>query len=359
MKITGVETRLYRDTAGRGQTDASPATVHCLVEVRSDSGLTGVATAAPWARESIHSLVDDLLVGEDPRAAAALWQRVGKGLERHSRGAFQHLRAVLDLAVWDLKAKERNEPLWKTLGGARPRANACASWTDVDSDDQAVAEWFGYMAQEYGFRSGKITAGGNLQADVRRLGLMRKALLETATEPEIMFDAGGRWWPTEARRNIRKIESQFDLTFVQGATESLNFLAAKRLSDGIRAAVCIGRGLTQCSAFLPFFHHHAANVVEIDMLQLGITGALQIADTAYGFELPVTLTAAPGNVHVHLAAVLPNCMSVEVEDAGSGSEVYLSGVRFESGWGTAGDAIGNGLSLNREFLSRHSLDSGD
>jgi len=364
MKITGVKTNVFRtatkgSTAGRSEKDTSPETIHCLVELTSDVGLTGIAIGAPWARESIHSVVDELLVGEDPRAAAALWQRVGERLEHESRGAFQHLRAVLDLAVWDLKARERNEPLWKTLGGARPKANAYASWTDVNSTGETVAEWFGRMSRQHGFRNGKLAAGNGLQTDLERIGLMRKALLPAAPQPELMIDAGGRWWPTEARRNIRKIESQFDLTFVQGATRHLDYLASKRLADSIGAAICVGRGVGPCSAFLPFFHHHAANVVEIDMLQHGITGALQLADTAFGFELPVTLAAAPGNVHVHLAAVMPNCMSVEVVDAGVGFGALSSGVRFESGWGTAGDAAGNGLKVNPEFLADQNLESGD
>ncbi len=201
--------------------------------------------------------------------------------------------------------------------------------------------------------------GNDLEADIRRLGLIKDALKTSTPVPELMIDAGGRWWPKESIRHIRRIESEHDLTFVQGAVASGDFLASKRLADSIRAAVCAGGDLTTGSAYLPYLHHHAANVVAIDIQRLGITGAMQIADTAYGFELPVTLIASPGNIHVHVAAAMPNVMSVEVLDPQPAQGLIATDVRFESGWGSAGDAAGNGLAIDRELLVKSTVQAGD
>jgi len=196
-----------------------------------------------------------------------------------------------------------------------------------------------------------VPVGADLGSGLRCLERVRNALKTATAQPELMIDAGGRWWPTEARRNIRQIESEHDLSLVRNVTRSGDFLAAKRLSDSIRAAVCIGGDLTSSDAFLPYFHHHAANVIEINLGYFGITGALQLADAAYGFELPVTLSAAAGNVAVHLGAVLPNFMIMEVMDPGPGDGILANDVTFVSGWGIAGDAPGLGLSIRREVLS--------
>jgi L-alanine-DL-glutamate epimerase-like enolase superfamily enzyme len=365
MKITAVTTTLFGETASRlGRhaplSDSGSGNTHCLVELSTDNGLTGIAGARGWARQSILALAREVLIGEDPSAVTALWQQMGERLSGRSDGGFHHARAVLDLALWDLKARANDEPLWKTLGGARPRANAYASWTGATPSDENIVEWFGRMSADHGFRGGKVPVGtDDLEGDIQRLGLMRRALMKAAPAPELMIDAGGRWRPTEARRNIRQIESEHDLSFVQHAVAHGDFLASKRLSDSIRAAVCAGGGLTTSQAFLPYFHHHAANVVEIDMNYFGITGALQLADAAYGFELPVTLSAAAGNLPAHLAAVMPNFMSMEVIDPGPGDGIIANNVTFESGWGIAGDAAGNGLSIRRELLAQAAVETGD
>ena len=66
--------------------------------------------------------------------------------------------------------------------------------------------------------------------------------------------------------------------------------------------------------FLPHFHHRSADVIQLELGAVGITGALELADAAYGFELPVTLVESPGNIHAHLAGVMPYFMSLEVID---------------------------------------------
>ena len=364
MKITGVKTTLFNNlppACGRDhEVPRGPSrNACCLVELATDSGLTGIGFAAARARPAIQTLARDVLIGEDPRAAAALWQRTGEQQPGRGDGMYHHARAVLDLAVWDLKAKAQNEPLWKTLGGTRPRANAYASWTVAQSSDKAIAKWFGVMSRDFGLAAGKLPVGEDLEADLRRLGQVRDVLSMASHAPELMIDAGGRWWPSEAIRCIRRMEKEFDLSFVQRIAHNGDFLGAKHVADSIRAAVCVGGELATGSGFLPYFHHHAANVIEIDLRQMGITGALQIADAAYGFELPVTMTAATGNIHVHLAAVMPNFMSMEVIEAGPGEGIIASDVRFESGRGIAGDAAGHGLTVSPERLAKATLDTED
>ena len=346
MKITGITATLFRDSL------LGPAR-GCLVELTADAGLCGVAIASPWARPAILALGKDLLLGEDPRSIAGFWQRAGQLMTNHGDAALGHARAVLDVAAWDLKAKAQSEPLWKALGGGRPRANAYLSWLDADED---FASFLARVSGSYGTRGGKLSIGSDPELNRQRLDFLRRALEPHTHEPQLMIDAGGRWRPKDAIRQIRALESEFDLTWVQGVSECGDFLGSRRVSDSIRAAVCAGGDLSSLNAFLPWFHHQAANVIEIDMHHFGVTGALQLADAAFGYELPVTLTAAPGNIHVHLAAVMPSFMSMEVTPPESGDGPVNSEVRFESGWGIAGDAPGTGMTFNRKFPGNVTLE---
>lgn len=335
MKITGITATLFRDIS-------VPTSEACLVELHSDCGLKGVAIATPWARETILSLAKDLLMGTDPCAVTAFWQRSGLGLGGRANGALPHARAVLDVACWDLKAKAQAEPLWKTLGGSRPRANAYFSCSLVDNGSIDIGRLEQAVATG-GMRGGKLTAGTDPELNQRNLGLLKQALSGATHEPQLMINAGGRWRPKEAVRHLRALESKHDLTWVQGVAEPGDFLGSRQVSNSIRAAVCAGAELSSTNAFLPYLHHHAANVIEIDMHHFGITGSMQLSDAAYGFELPVTLRAAPGNIHAHLAAVMPYFMSMEVVSPAAENGPISSGVSFQSGWGIAGDAAGTGL----------------
>jgi L-alanine-DL-glutamate epimerase-like enolase superfamily enzyme len=149
-----------------------------------------------------------------------------------------------------------------------------------------------------------------------------------------MIDAGDRWTPEQAIANIIELEKVFDLTCVDCKDAAWEVEELREVSDKISAAVC-------ASGFAAN-NPHATDIVELNLLATGITGALQIADAAYGFELPVTLAASPGNVAAHLAGALPNFMSMEIP-ASAMSDASISDVVIEDGRASVGDRPGLGL----------------
>lgn len=274
----------------------------CLVELETDEGLTGLAVGPVEACTEAENLGNEFLVDQDPRAVVALWQNL-------------HDNALLDIALWDLKAKYNGEPLWRALGGSRPQANAYISLDD-DSPD------IGELAGQYGFREAKLSLGPDMASNVRRLSVIRQALLQHAAYPVLMINAGDHWTADEAIENIHELEKSFDLTWVE--CEVWTPEERRQISDNVFAAVC-SRGF-------PTADQRAADIVQLDLLATGITGSMQIADAAYGFELPVTLRASPGNIGAHLAAALPNFMNMEVRD------LTPSDVSIEDGRAVVGEA---------------------
>ncbi len=333
MKVT--RARLTRRSAGR-----------CSVELLTDSGDLGVALVDAGAGAHARRLAADLLAGADPHAVTGLWERMTHAAAKRPGGPLRRAVAALDVALWDLKAKSLGEPLWRTLGGGPPRANAHAACHDAGLSDEALTAWFDRMARMHGLRGGTLRAADSARADLRRLGLVRHALAQAATEPALMLDAGARWTVVEAIRRIRRLEADFDLTWIESAARGGGDAALKRVSDGISAAVCAGARLATMAEFRAHFKRRSMDVVQLDLGMIGITGALVIADAAFGLELPVALMAAPGNIHVHLAGVVPGFMSMEVVDPTPGDADFSTGARIEDGWGVAGDAPGHGLVLS-------------
>lgn len=341
MKITRVEAIAFENaSAGDG-----PST---LVEVHSDPGVSGIAILAGDLRvHAIHA--GRLLINEDPRAVIGLHQLLRDSLPP---GPFDSGISALDVALWDLKAKLQDEPLWRTLGASRPRVNAHAAGFDPAESNDALAKRCSQVVAQSGFRAIKLQVGAGDAEDLNRLQLLHDALSARTRQPALMIDLQERLSAKEAVRLTRNLEERFDLTWVEEPAQSWDCAALKFVSDSVSAAVCAGANLQTTRDFLAHFRERSLDVVEISIANGGITAALEIADCAFGYELPVVLSATPGNVHAHLGAAMPYCMSLEIVDSLPARTVFDTGVKIVDGWAEAGDRPGLGLEIDRAALDR-------
>ena len=137
MKITGVRTQLYELQLTRPIGDANnpggrQAYSGLAVFLDTDGGITGITIGGAGAAGQIQRLTETLLVGRDPRGVRGLWNDMVRFVFKGgNRGAVTGAISALDIALWDLKARINNEPLWKTLGASSPRVRAYASGIDL------------------------------------------------------------------------------------------------------------------------------------------------------------------------------------------------------------------------------------
>ena len=97
------------------------------------------------------------------------------------------------------------------------------------------------------------------------------------------------------------------------------------------------------------------DIVQVGMNTTGITGALQVANLAYAYELPVAMMNCPGNIMAHLAAVLPNHFMMEVID--NGRELcFNTDQNIEEGFIVMGDSPGLGLNIDFKTLDSIKVD---
>jgi L-alanine-DL-glutamate epimerase-like enolase superfamily enzyme len=358
MKITGVQTTLFEHALSRRMGDANSPSGRVrgsglMVELTTDEGLTGVTLGSTGSVPQIRGLVENTLVGEDPRGVRGLWKRM---VDRHFKGGHDGIVndaiSALDVALWDLKAKANDEPLWRMLGGVDPRVHCYASGIEIPLSDQEMFDWYSEMASKYGFQGGKLKVGLDQEADIRRIGLMRDALRKVAERPMLLIDANEYWSPKQAIRKVCEIEEHFDITWVEEPARRWDFLGLKKVSQGVKAAVCAGENLDTLGDFMPYFHHGSVDIIQVSAGMTGITCALQIANVAYGFELPVTLGGSPGSMHAQIAPAMPNVMAMEVIEPVPPDDIYTSDVTFEDGWAIPGSKPGIGIEINREALER-------
>ena len=360
MKITAIRSRLYEHDLKRPIGDSNcprgrRRNAALAVFIDTDEGLTGVSVASPGAQQAIRSLAP-LLIGEDPRGVRGLWKRmVDFVFKGGTVGTVNETLSALDVALWDLKAKANHEPLWRTLGATEPRVKAYASGLDMPlSDDELRAYYEGMAAR--GVSAGKLKVGLDQDADLRRLGIMRDALLGATSRPALMVDANEYWSPKQAIRKVQEFEAGYDLTWVEEPARRWDHRGLRQVSQAIRAAVATGENLDHVGEFMPLIANQAVDVVQVRNRTSGITGAMCVAELAYGFELPVSMMNSPGSFMAHVAAALPNHTMMEVLAAGRDA-LFSIDVRIEAGWLVIGERPGLGIVFDEDELARHTVEA--
>lgn len=352
MKVTGFRQQPYYFTMDRKIGDAngpvgSDRGAGSILFVDTDEGVTGIALGGgPAVRK-----FEPLMIGEDPRGVVGLWKKMldfcfKGGNEGQDKAAI----AAIDVALWDLKAKINGEPLWRTLGARHGRVKAYASGIDLCLTDDEIAAFYGRMA-DIGVDAGKLKVGLDLDADMRRLQIVKDELSRVNPRPYLMIDSNEYWSPKQAIRAIREIEAHFDLTWVEEPARRWDYRGLRKVSESVKAAVATGENLNDASDFYPLILNEAADVLEVGVGTTGITGAMQVAHMAAGFELPVAMMNCPANFMAHLAAALPNHMMMEVVDPGR-EPCFRFDNRIEDGFIVLGETPGLGITVDDDRLAQ-------
>ena len=355
MKITGIRSQLFEIELSRPLGDAnSPQgrtrAAALAVFVDSDRDLTGLCFAGPAAAAAIEGC-RPLLMGEDPRRVRGLWQRmVDRAFKGGVTGSVAEAIGCLDVALWDLKARAAGEPLWRVLGAASGRVPVYASGIEMPLDDAQVREFYQGMAAR-GVWAGKLKVGLEPAADLRRLRIMHDALATSGKTPLLAVDANEYWSPKQAIRRVGALEQHFDLAWCEEPARRWDYRGLRRVSRGVKAAVATGENLTSIGEFMPLVANEAVDIVQVGVRACGITGAMQIAHLAHGFELPVAMMNCPGDFMAHLAAALPNHLMMEVVDAGW-EQVIRTGAVLQQGCLVLDESPGLGLDVDEHALAR-------
>ena len=101
----------------------SPGRNFVTLKLTTEDGLTGLGDATLNGRElSVASYLTDhlvpLLIGRDARRIEDIWQYLYKGAYWRRGPVTMSAISAVDTALWDIKAKSMNAPLYQLLGGA-------------------------------------------------------------------------------------------------------------------------------------------------------------------------------------------------------------------------------------------------
>jgi L-alanine-DL-glutamate epimerase-like enolase superfamily enzyme len=352
VKITGFRNEVYLMRLDRPLGDANLPEGFDLLPgsilfIDTDEGITGVSLG--FGGGSVATLFK-AIEGEDPREVVGLWMRMNDLVHKAgNRGEACWALSAIDVALWDLKAKIAGEPLWRTLGAREGRVKAYASGIDYCLTDEELFAFYRRMAEQ-GIDGGKLKVGLDLQADLRRLGIMQDALSIASDRPMLMIDINEYWSPKQAVRYIRQIEEKFDLAWVEEPARRWDYDGLRLVSQQVSAAVSTGENLGSLADFYPLIAHEAVDVVSISSLHSGVTGCRQIANLALAYGLPVSMMNCQANFMAQVAAALPNHSMMEVVDPGREHCLRFDN-HIEDGHIVLGNAPGFGVEVDHARLA--------
>jgi len=350
MKITGYREYVTQHDWHRVVGDVNGVSVGHRTDVQvlvitTDVGLEGISvtTAGPLNTARVFPAVD----GQDPRGATALYDQMLALLFKagHNGELFATVGAI-DHALWDLKAKAADEPLWRLLGGRSRFVPGYASALEFGlQDDEVVGVYERFAAA--GFAGAKVKGGRDVDDDVRRLRLVRDVMGQNSVRPAMMFDANEVWNRSQAVRHIRQLEAAVELTWVEEPVRRWDAAGMAAIRHATGAGVASGENLTGLEQYRPLLDADALDVVQFNS-GWGVTHALRVAAIAHARDLPVSpIGFTP--VIAHATTAMPNHLTTEIQDLGLPLGVRMDQEIVDGGY-LLGTAPGAGIDLDEVLI---------
>ena len=138
-----------------------------------------------------------LLIGENPHAVERIWDKMYRTAIHGRKGEAMMALSKVDLALWDLKGKLLNAPVYVLLGGpSREKIRAYASMLGYAVNPEKVAERTkqvvaqGYTAVKWFLQYAPIDGEPGLRANLEVIRAAREA---AGPDVDLMFDAWSSW----------------------------------------------------------------------------------------------------------------------------------------------------------------------
>jgi L-talarate/galactarate dehydratase len=288
-----------------------------LLEIETDQGIvgTGFTFLGGGLSRALCTAVDDmagLLTGTDPLAIEAARGRLtaaagGAG----PAGIFSLALAAIDIALWDIRGKAADMPLWRLLGASGEPVPTYASGALMRELplDRALAAAERLVAD--GFREIKMQLALPSPSDPQtELDRARRIRSVVGPATRLMCDINLRWRPDEARMMGAFLE-EVGFFWIEDITPATDPAVLGRLAARLATPLAVGEYLYGLGEFRALLAAGGADIVMIDPFRAGgITGWLRVAALADAFGLPVVSHLAP-EIQLHLIPAIPNGLTVE------------------------------------------------
>jgi len=344
FRITRFQFR--RDRAiGDSQVRADSVNLAAL-ELVSDTGAVGLGFIQslfhplPAEDEIVRVFLDEAwpkLIGQEP---IGLVHRVSRPRGGNNRPYSLPFHEALQVALWDLAAKQVQLPLYRLLGAQRNRVRAYASGLDFHLSDADFSAFFAH-ADALGYEAFKIKVGAHDFAwDLHRLELVKKAVRPGA---RIMIDANEAWSAKEAVTKLEAIRrAGHEIYWVEDPILRFDFDGLRMLRQSCPWTLINSGEYLDAAGKRQLM---AAGGTDILNVHGQVTDVMRIGWLAAELGIPVSLGNTFLEVGVHMACALPEVEWLEYSFQNF-EHLVEEPMEICDGWIHAPDRPGHGLVLS-------------
>jgi galactonate dehydratase len=345
-----------------------------LVKINTDDPkIYGIGDASPMQDDNlviamVEAMVEKHLVGKDPLESEVHWTNLYQDFQARGGRIASTAISGIDIALWDLKGRILDQPVWKLLGGAhrksiRVYANGWYSnpgTAEQNAEEAKVVMDMGYTALKFdpfGQTNFYKISLEELQKAEDRVAAVRKAV---GPNIDILVEAHAKFDVMNAIQIGKRLE-QYRPLFYEEPVSQERVSELLEVRNKVNIPIATGERLYTKFPFAEIIDRHAADVLQPDIANAGgITELKKIAILAEAKHI----TMAPHNVcspvgataELHLDASIIN-FEIQEYHAEFYTEHYftvLDGfVRQKDGYVELSDAPGLGLELNEVEIAAH------
>lgn len=294
-----------------------------FLKITTDSGLTGWGEPVVEGRaDTVKTAVEELsgcLIGQNPMNIEDLWQVMYRGGFYRGGPVMMSAIAGVDQALWDIKGKYYNAPVYDLLGGKCRDKLKVYSWIGGDRPSDIVNNAKEKMSQ--GFTAVKMNATEELHyiddfqkidAVLKRVAALRENFGYTL---EIGIDFHGRVHKPMAKVLAKELEP-YRLMFIEEPVLPENNEALREIAAHTSIPIATGERMFSRWDFKKLLIDGYVDIIQPDLSHAGgITECRKIATMAEAFDVAVAPHCPLGPIAlascIQLDACTPNAFIQE------------------------------------------------
>lgn len=320
MKIVEVNTYAVRPRWG-------------FVEILTDEGYTGWGEAVLEGHcSTVLACVQEMkeyLIGEDPMRIEDIWTTLYRAGFYRGGGVLMSAISGIDQALWDIKGKVLNVPVYELLGGACRNKMKVYSWIGGDRPNEVGTA--ALERKNAGFKAIKMNATEELQmiddydkvdAVLERVAAIREACGKYFG---IAIDFHGRVHKPMAKILAKKLE-EFDPMFIEEPVLCENMEYFPEIAAACNIPIATGERLFSKYDFKRLLQTGGVDIIQPDLSHAGgITEVRKIAAMAEAYDVAL----AP---HCPLGPIaLASCLNVDASSYNAVIQEQSMGIHYNVG----------------------------
>jgi len=256
-------------------------------------------------------------------------------------------KSALEIALYDLKAKSQNLPLYRMLGGTQTKFSTDIT-ISMGEIDKMIAD--AHAAIALGYDTLKIKIGDNPTKDIERIVAIHDVLDDNI---KLRLDANQGWTAQESVELLHALENKDIIAeFIEQPVAADDIEGLKYIKERVQTPLLADESIFSVKDARRLLEMQAIDYVNIKLAKTaGITQALELADLSKSFgvkcmigcmlEGPISLAAG-----VHVASAKADIITMLDLDAVSllASHPVTTNIQFDESTITLSNESGLGVS---------------